>query len=113
MTDYKKYINALRKCAKEHVNDRTFTGHIIVSDLCRDTANLLETLEQQPKPKTGHWIPISESFPKWGKNVLTIDNDGNYEINFIIDDECNKWFYDNDIVAWMPLPEPYKPQEES
>ena len=45
MTDYKKYINALRKCAKEHDNDRIFTGHIIVSDLCRDTANLLEELE--------------------------------------------------------------------
>lgn len=47
MTDYKKYINALRKCAKEHDNDRTFTGHIIVSDLCRDTANLLEELEHK------------------------------------------------------------------
>lgn len=48
MTDYKKYINALRKCANEHENDRTFTGHIIVADLCRDTANLLEELEQEP-----------------------------------------------------------------
>ena len=47
MTDYKKYINALRKCAKEHENDRTSTGHVIVSDLCQDTANLLESLEQQ------------------------------------------------------------------
>lgn len=48
MRDYQKYINALRKCAKEHENDNTFTGHIIVSDLCRDTANLLEALEQEP-----------------------------------------------------------------
>lgn len=47
MTDYKKYINALRKCAKEHDNDMTFTGHIIVSDLCRDIANLLEELEKK------------------------------------------------------------------
>lgn len=51
MTDYKKYINALRKCAKEHENDRTSFGHIIVSDLCRDTANLLESLEQEPTTK--------------------------------------------------------------
>lgn len=49
MTDYKKYINALRKCAKEHENDRTSTGHIIVSDLCEDTANLLESLDQESK----------------------------------------------------------------
>jgi len=47
MVDYKKYINTLRKCAKEHENDRTFTGHIIVSNLCRDTANLLEEVEQE------------------------------------------------------------------
>lgn len=58
MNDYRKYINALRKCAKEHENDRTFTGHIIVADLCRDTANLLEELEQEPK--TGHWIEDAE-----------------------------------------------------
>ena len=51
MTDYQRYINALRKCAKEHENDRTSTGHIIVSDLCRDTANLLEALEQEPTTK--------------------------------------------------------------
>ncbi len=56
MTDYQKYINALRKCAREHENDRTFTGHIIVADLCKDTANLLEELEQESRK--GHWIKI-------------------------------------------------------
>lgn len=45
--DIKQYIYALRKCANEHDNDTTYTGHIIVSDLCRDTANLLETLERE------------------------------------------------------------------
>lgn len=48
MTDYKKFINALRKCAKEHENDITYTSHIVVSALCEDTANLLEQLEQEP-----------------------------------------------------------------
>lgn len=56
MKDYQKYINALRKCAKEHENDRTSTGHIIVSDLCRDTANLLEALNQEPKAGRCKWI---------------------------------------------------------
>ena len=60
MTDYQKYINALRKCAKEHENDRTFTGHIIVSDLCRDTANLLEELEQEPRCKECKWWKDSD-----------------------------------------------------
>lgn len=65
MTDYQKYINALRKCAKEHENDRTFTGHIIVSDLCKDTANLLEALGQEPKK--GHWEWVQYDYnPKLG-----------------------------------------------
>lgn len=65
MTDYKKYINALRKCAKEHENDRTSTGHVIVSDLCRDTVNLLEKLEQEPRK--GHWIRVDKDKLKCSK----------------------------------------------
>jgi hypothetical protein len=48
MRDYQKYIEALRKCAKEHEYDRTPTTHILVSYLCRDTADLLEELEKEP-----------------------------------------------------------------
>jgi len=47
MMNYQKYIEALRKCAKEHECDRTPTAHIIVSYLCRDTADLLEALEKE------------------------------------------------------------------
>ena len=47
MNNYTKYINALRKCAKEHENDLTPFAHIIVSDLCSDVADLLESLEQE------------------------------------------------------------------
>ena len=50
--DYRVYISALRKCAKEHENDITSFGHVRVSDLCNDTANLLEEI----KPKEGKWI---------------------------------------------------------
>ena len=48
MEEYRKYILALRKCAIEHDNDETSFAHIVVSDLCRGTANLLEKLEQEP-----------------------------------------------------------------
>ena len=58
------------------------------------------------------WIPVSERLPKWGEEALTIDNDGNYEVNHIMDDESNEWFYDDDIVAWMPLPKPYNTESE-
>lgn len=38
----REYIRALQQCAKEHENDKLFTGQINVSDLCNDTAKLLE-----------------------------------------------------------------------
>ena len=63
------------------------------------------------RPKS-EWIPVSERLPEWGERVLTIDNDGDYEINHIMDDEYDEWFYDYDIIAWMPLPEPYKEESE-
>ena len=42
--DYTKYIIALRKCADEHKDDITPTFEVIVSDLCSDTADLLEQI---------------------------------------------------------------------
>ena len=119
MTDYQKYINALRKCAKEHENDKTFTGHIIVSDLCRDTATLLEELEQESR-----WIPVSERMPKiadvyrvtryYPNNVMN----PNYLVDACAFDGYGTWYNDNrinherasadNVIAWQENPEPYK-----
>ena len=45
MAEYREYISALRQCAKEHEKDKLYTGQINTSDLCSDTAELLEKLE--------------------------------------------------------------------
>lgn len=45
MAEYKSYINALKQCAKEHESELVSFAHIRTTDLCNDTANLLETLE--------------------------------------------------------------------
>lgn len=47
--DIQKYINALRKCAKEHEKDFVPTFNIRTSDLCNDTADLLQKLSILPK----------------------------------------------------------------
>ena len=68
------------------------------------------------------WIPVSERLPQYGKEVLTCDSEGFIAIQSI---ECNVWdeydYWENqngdrsdidEVIVWMPLPEPYKESEE-
>ena len=57
------------------------------------------------------WIPCSERLPEEGVVVVTVDKDGDYEINAIIDEEDCEWFWEKP-VAWMPLPKPYEVRTE-
>ena len=92
-------------------------------------ADVIKVLEQEPK-----WIPVSERLPDERKNCLVTFKDGYvgimcYALDLYRVDEydfCTKkgkagWYeYDSewgyysrdDIVAWMPLPEPYKAESE-
>lgn len=56
------------------------------------------------------WILCSERLPEEGIVVVTVDKDGDYEINAIIDEEDCEWFWEKP-VAWMPLPKPYERKE--
>jgi len=53
------------------------------------------------------WIPCSERLPEYGTAVLTCDDYGEFEINHIIDEDDGEWFW-NDVIAWMPLPKPWR-----
>lgn len=58
------------------------------------------------------WIPVTERRPEYGAEVLTINTDGDYEINHIIDEEDAEWFL-NGVIAWRELPEPYAERKEN
>lgn len=53
------------------------------------------------------WILVDERLPEYGEGVLTYHDDDECRINTIIDDEDAEWLWDG-VIAWMPLPEPYK-----
>ena len=53
------------------------------------------------------WISCTDILPEYGEAVLTINEDEDYEINHIIDEDNGEWFYEG-AIAWMPLPEPPK-----
>lgn len=69
------------------------------------------TIEELPSAQQQRWIPVTERQPEYGAEVLTINTDGDYEINHIIDEEDAEWFL-NGVIAWCELPEPYKEGQE-
>lgn len=68
-----------------------------------------------PLPKGHGWIPVSERLPEVdGEYLATIyDMDEGYKYTDIAELENGIWNYKNyiKVLAWMPLPEPYEPQE--
>ena len=64
------------------------------------------------EPKTGGWIPCSERLPKdkepvlvtvkWFDGVTRMQRDAHFKGGWLSD--CD----DSQVIAWMPLPEPYK-----
>jgi hypothetical protein len=71
----------------------------------------LEKLEQEPR-----WIPTSERLPEEdGEYYATVyDTDENYKYMDIAELEDGIWQYKDyvKVLAWMPLPEPYREVRE-
>ena len=89
------------------------------------------------KPEFGRWIPVSERLPDPETEVLItarrkyksgrwVDIDGEYDEEndcYIVPegwwenrhfnpDEVYNNLVDDEVIAWMPLPEPYRESEE-
>lgn len=77
----------------------------------------------QPIRPKGEWIPVSERLPEMYDDVLICSEDGWIEVahrwgtgDEFIDNDGASWTInegnDDDVLAWMPLPEPYKVESE-
>lgn len=60
----------------------------------------------------GEWIPVSERLPERYKEVIVtdIETSGTYQSRYVGNEywECDNGTLKNRIIAWQPLPEPYK-----
>ena len=67
------------------------------------------------QPKVGEWIPVEERLPEESLNSV-IGWDASRERCVFVQYYMNDWILGNHesvkIVAWMPLPEPYRKEEE-
>lgn len=71
---------------------------------------LLFTDLEQDEKENG-WIPVSDRLPKDGTYITTLDGElvGQEEpFTGMCGIENEKWDDEDCVIAWMPLPEPYK-----
>ena len=94
-------------------HDRTAT---IMLDSLADIVYDMPSVRPQ-EPKTGHWIPVSERLPVSDEEYhtfLVTDNNGKVTLSdfyLSLSDGKPYWSGMLDVIAWMPLPKPYAPQE--
>ena len=61
-----------------------------------------------------HWIPCSERLPeKDGKYLVTHRKFGKLEAtwNIFYGGDHDSWLWNDEIIAWMPLPDPWRGEE--
>ena len=99
----KKYIEADNQILEERDAFVTYMELI---------AELQEAIEQDEKENG--WIPVSERLPEDGTYITTLDGElvGQEEpFMGMCGIENGKWDDEDCVIAWMPLPEPYKEDE--
>ena len=78
-----------------------------------DIVNTLLNDFEQDEKENG-WIPVSDRLPEDGTYITTLDGElvGQEEpFTGMCGIENGKWDDEDCVIAWMPLPEPYKEDE--
>ena len=91
-------------------------------DITEIVSNIAKAEYRRGKADAQQWIPCSERLPATNKDVL-IQFYSNQAVGYVYDD---KWYInsggdwstdvfpgDEQPLAWMPLPEPYKEREKN
>lgn len=112
-----------RQAAKRALEDRYIELQKRHDDKRYETNYCLNTILELPSvnPQKSGWIPVSERLPEDNELVLfSTKTDRVFEGRFFSDNTDRQWYsfrdetfaWNNVVIAWMPLPEPYKAESE-
>ena len=105
-------IEELYRVAGKHKNDVVGVGELNLHAMCIDVAKRLQELLDK-KLRISEWIPCSERLPeKDGAYLCTMDGELCGEekpFTGMCGIENDVWDEPENVIAWMPLPEPYNP----
>ena len=127
MAKFKKWLfEELENADKEPCEDCISRQAVlaIAGDSCldldsyEDTKDFCDEINELPSvTPTPKWIPVSERLPKLRERVLCQCQANIYEVLKLTVDgwyhDQNHCYMDSFVIAWMPLPEPYKAERES
>lgn len=108
----KEAINAI-KISRYLVDALDKITKLPSADLSEYSDKLWKAAYERGKTETNSWIPCSEKLPKQGQEVICQCRASIIKVLKL--DANGDWYQDADhcymggfVIAWMPLPEPYK-----
>ena len=100
--------------SRQAVKDGMIKYGFIAPDM--DVYEFVEDELPSIQPATGKWIPVSERLPENRNQEVLISLEWGIDIGRYSDGEWHsEWinhYDDGNVLAWMPLPEPYKEIKE-
>lgn len=100
---------AYRNKQREHLEPDVYPQDEIGDAAYRICAEFIERL-----PSAQQWIPCSERLPdKTGRYLVCKSDWGSFEVDVdAYSEEGKSWFTSRGVRAWMPLPDPWKGDED-
>lgn len=89
-----------------------------LEDICAEcqmdkyTNDILNTYNQLKQ----EWIPVTERLPKLDESgyayvMVCMDDEFVATTDYTRDEGFSLWAESGEVIAWMPLPEPYRPEQ--
>lgn len=102
--------------------EQILKNQVVIMGMLQDLQDELEPIQniedthQLLVDKNNGWIPCSERLPETlkseAKAYLTINKEGEMAVSYYLHGWSNGYESVFDVIAWQPLPEPYREEQE-